>query len=45
MGMKTRLQKTCEKLLEVDPKNPLARERLPGNKTGTRLKGLFKKKE
>jgi tetratricopeptide (TPR) repeat protein len=45
MGMKTRLLKTCEKLLGVDPENALAREKLPGNKTGKRLKGLFKKKE
>jgi tetratricopeptide (TPR) repeat protein len=45
MGMKTRLQKTCEKLLEVDPENGLAREKLPGNKSGKKLKDLFKKKE
>ena len=45
MGMKTRLQKTCEKLLEADPENALALEKLPGNKSGKRLKGLFRKKD
>jgi hypothetical protein len=45
MGMKTRLVKTCEKLLEVDPENALAREKLPGKKSGKKLKSLFKKKE
>ena len=45
MGMNTRLLKTCEKLLEVDPENALAQEKLPGKKSGARLKSLFKKKE
>ena len=44
-GMKTRLIKTCKKLLEVDPENAVAREKLSGKKTGKKLKNLFRKKE
>jgi tetratricopeptide (TPR) repeat protein len=44
-GMKTRLLKTCEQLLRMDPENALAREKLPGKKSGKKLRSLFKKKK
>ena len=49
MGMKTRCERVCEKLLKMDPDNELARElsgkKKSGGQTKMRLKSLFGKKD
>jgi curved DNA-binding protein CbpA len=49
MGMKTRCERVCEKLLEIDPENALAQKlsgkKKSGSQTRMRLKSLFGKKD